>query len=153
MDISTFVSAYSYFQVNYIHDDYKTSYYERKNDDGNAKTYTFTIGRQQEVFVGMDFYNPRMYASGCRGGQQTTGSFSLLRGSTVLDKYSFNDQLGFGWTQYANLAAGTYTLQVDANWTPYDVRDYVISIYAEDAVSIFDSNGQTSVDKTVSLID
>ncbi len=51
-----------------------------------------------------------MYASGCRQGLQTNGAFKLLRGTTTLDSYTFNDQLGYGWTQYSNLAAGTYTI-------------------------------------------
>lgn len=51
-----------------------------------------------------------MYASGCRQGQSTIGAYTLLKGNSVLDQYSFTDQLGYGWTQYTNLAAGTYTI-------------------------------------------
>jgi hypothetical protein len=52
-----------------------------------------------------------MYAPGCRKGQATRGTYNLLRGSTVIDRYSFDDRLGYGWTQYNNMQAGTYTIQ------------------------------------------
>lgn len=68
IEISDFVNAFNYFQVNYIHDDWSQNYYERKSDDGKWKSYTFTLSRSQDIFIGMDFYNPRMYASGCRAG-------------------------------------------------------------------------------------
>jgi len=31
-------------------------------DDGNWKAYKFTLRRAQDIFIGADFYNPRMYA-------------------------------------------------------------------------------------------
>lgn len=65
---SDFVNTFSYFQVNYFTDSWKVNYYERKNDDGQWKTYTFTLARSQSIFVSTDFYNPRMYANGCRQG-------------------------------------------------------------------------------------
>ncbi len=74
------------------------NYYERLNDDGQWKSYTFTLANNQDVFIGADFYNPRMYASGCRQGLQTKGQYTLFRGSTVIDRYSFDDKLGYGWT-------------------------------------------------------
>lgn len=91
MNVNDFVNAFSYFQINYINDGWNTNYYRRTSDDGTTKSYTFTLARQQNVYVAMDFYNPRMYAAGCRGGQQTTGSYKFLKGSSVLDQYSFND--------------------------------------------------------------
>lgn len=138
IEVGDFMSAFNYFQVNYINNDWYQSYYERKNDDGQWKTYTFTLKRSQDVFIGMDFYNPRMYAQGCRGGQKSKGYFNLYRGSTLLDKYVFDDSLGYGWTQYTGLSAGTYTIQVLAQWTAQDVRDYVVSVYAPDSVIVYD---------------
>ena len=43
IDPSSFITSFSYFQVNYLRDSFQTSYYERLNDDGTWKTYTFTI--------------------------------------------------------------------------------------------------------------
>ena len=70
----------------------------------------------------------------------------------MLDRYSFDDKLGYGWTQYTALAAGTYTLQFQATWTPYDVRDYVVSVYAADQILIYDSNGKTSFTASNTLL-
>lgn len=77
----------------------------------------------------------------------------MLRGSSVLDRYAFDDRLGYGWTQYTALAAGTYTIQAIATWTSYDVRDYVVSVYSADALMIYDSAGKTSFDPVASLTD
>ncbi len=84
--------------MNYFRDTWNVNYYERLNDDGSWKSYTFTLASNQDVFLGADFYNPRMYAPGCRAGQASKGSYNLLRGSTVIDRYSFDDRLGYGWT-------------------------------------------------------
>ena len=70
----------------------------------------------------------------------------LLRGNTVLDRYAFWDSMGYGWSGYSNLPAGTYTIRFQVTWTPYDVRDYTVSVYSEDKFPIYDSNGRTSVD-------
>jgi hypothetical protein len=41
----------------------------------------------------------------------TSGIYYLYQGSTLIDAYAFNDNIGYGWTSYATLAAGTYTLK------------------------------------------
>jgi hypothetical protein len=46
------------------------------------------------------------------------------------------------------LQAGTYTLQFLASWTPYDVKDYVVSVYAADQILIYDQDGKTSFTST-----
>ena len=130
MDILDLVNSYYYFTINYHRDAWKTSYYERTSDDGSQRAYTFTLRQSSEVYIGADFYDPRMYASGCRQGQQTKGSYSLYKGSTLIDRYSFADNVGYGWTYYNPLTAGTYTMYFQPTWTPYDVRDYTVSVYA-----------------------
>ena len=64
-----FVNFFFYFQVNYVRDTWNTNYYERKNDNGAWNSYTFTLPSAQTVYIAADFYNPRMYAPGCRGGK------------------------------------------------------------------------------------
>jgi hypothetical protein len=64
--------------------------------------------------------------------------------------------LGYGWTQYTALSAGTYSLQFQATWTAQDVKDYVLSVYAADQILIYDQWGKTSfatttVDLTTTL--
>lgn len=85
-----------------------------------------------------------MYAPNCRNGQSTTGNLQLLRGSTTLDNIVFTDQLGYGYQYYSSLAAGTYTLRFRPTWTAFDVKDYTVSVYSKDKISILDSKGQTS---------
>jgi|LauGreDrversion4_2_1035121.scaffolds.fasta_scaffold780312_1 hypothetical protein len=93
-----------------------------------------------------------MYAPGCRAGQASKGNYNLLRGTTVIDRYSFDDRLGYGWTQYKNMQAGTYTIQFLATWTSSDIRDYVLSVYSADKIMIYDQNGRTNFDAPYGLV-
>ena len=68
IEASDFINAFYYFQVNYFSDSWNINYYEKKNDNGNWNSYTFTLARAQNIYIGGDFYNPRMYAAGCRQG-------------------------------------------------------------------------------------
>lgn len=53
--------------VSYYHDDWKVSYYEQLNDDGTLKRFTFsTTLALQDLHVGADTYDPRMYPPGCK---------------------------------------------------------------------------------------
>ena len=45
IDAASFISGFAYFQVNYLTDSWSTNYYERKNDDGSKRSYTFTLAR------------------------------------------------------------------------------------------------------------
>ena len=85
-----------------------------------------------------------MYAYNCRQGQSTQGTYYLYQGSSLIDSLSFNDQLGYAYSYYPSLAAGSYTLFFKATWTPYDVRDYSVTIYAADTIPIYDNQGHTN---------
>jgi hypothetical protein len=74
----------------------------------------------------------------------TRGTYQLYRGTTLIDSFTFNDQLGYGYTYYPSLSSGSYSLLFRASWTPYDVRDYTVSVYAADKIAITDSQGKTS---------
>ena len=146
MDVNDFVISFYYFQINYYRDDWKLSYYDRQSDDGSLHTYTFTLRTTQDVYLGADFYDPRMYANGCRGSAQTYGNYQLYRGNTQIDSYRFADTVGYGWTFYSGLSAGTYTLKFQAQWTSQDVKDFTVNVYAANTVFIYDENGKTSQD-------
>lgn len=45
MDVTDFTSVYYYFTINYLRDNFRSNYYEKTNDDGNMKAYTFTLKR------------------------------------------------------------------------------------------------------------
>ena len=67
------------------------------------------MNRDQEVYVGAEFYNSRMYASACK--DSTKGKVYLYQGSTRLSGLSFSDGTGFGKTHFDTLAKGTYTIK------------------------------------------
>ncbi|CDW77757.1 calpain family cysteine protease containing protein [Stylonychia lemnae] len=139
-----FVKAFFYFTVNYFKKGWKTSFYERLDDDGSQQSYTFTTTVAQEIYIGADFYDARMYATGCRNGQTTNGLLQLLKGTTVLDQVTFSDQLGYGFLYQPSLAAGNYTIRFKPTWSAYDEKDYTVSVYSANQVMIFDAQGKTS---------
>jgi hypothetical protein len=66
MQVEDFMIGFNYFQVNFYRDNWRTSYYEKLNDDGTYKNYKFTLKRAQDIYIGADFYDPRMYTLDCR---------------------------------------------------------------------------------------
>jgi hypothetical protein len=79
-----FPTAFYYFQINNVHDDWTHSYYEVVTDTTSAqRSFTFTIKNTQEMFVQADFYDYRMYPTGCKP-YYTQGSLALYSGSTQL---------------------------------------------------------------------
>jgi len=61
-----FVKAFDTFTINHYSEKKKASHFDVKNDDGNAKVFTFEVPSDQEGFVGMSFYNERMYPNDCK---------------------------------------------------------------------------------------
>jgi hypothetical protein len=43
MEVSDFVYAFNYISVNFYKEAWRSNYYEKINDDGSMKSYTFTL--------------------------------------------------------------------------------------------------------------
>lgn len=146
IDSATFLQAYYTVTINVDHDldGWNHSYYEVLSDtSGATRSFTFTTTSTQELYVSADFYDYRMYPPGCKS-YYTTGTLSVYSGSTLLQSASVNDQFGFGFIYFSNMAAGTYKITFSPSWGSVDVRDYTIQVYAPLATTIYDSNGKTS---------
>ncbi len=104
-----YVQAFNGFMISYYHDGWAHSYVEVLNDTAAPqRTFTFTLTTAQEIYVGMEFYDSRMYALNCK--PSTTGIMYLLSGSSELGgtyTYDWND---FNYFHFTTLAAGTYTV-------------------------------------------
>lgn len=62
-----FVNCFDSFTIAYLHDDWNNNIFEVLSDTAGAKrTFTFTLATAQEVYIGMEFYDSRMYAAGCK---------------------------------------------------------------------------------------
>lgn len=82
---SDFVKIYAHFVIADVHDSWNNNIAEVVGDtiDGPQRSFTFTLNKDQEVYVGAEFYSSRMYASGCKSS--TKGKLYLYQGSTKLN--------------------------------------------------------------------
>jgi hypothetical protein len=77
IDQDSFKTAFYYYQINHVHDDWSHSYYEVVSDTtSELRTISFTIKNSQELFVSADFYDYRMYPYGCKSAY-TSGALSV----------------------------------------------------------------------------
>lgn len=63
-----FVKGFDSFTISYYHDGWNSSFVEVLNDNLVAaqRSFLVTIKRAQEVYVGMEFYDSRMYPNNCK---------------------------------------------------------------------------------------
>jgi hypothetical protein len=115
IDENDFVNAFNTIQVGYVYQGWKHSYYSRTGDDGSLQAYTFTLPSAQQIFVLADLYDYRMYPTGCKSSY-TEGTLSIYIGSTLLGSTTVSDELGFSYSYYQTLAAGTYTAKLQIGW-------------------------------------
>ena len=71
--------TFSHFTSAYYSEDKMTSYYEVLDSFIEHKPESFVIENplEQEVYIGVSFYNPRMYPKGCARSLKTTGLFTF----------------------------------------------------------------------------
>lgn len=87
--------------VNYYTDTYKTTYLEVTNDDLSQKTYSFNITTKGEYYIGVEFYNPRMYPAGCKSTYSNgymsvlTGTGAALSSNVYIYDGSYNNYVNF----------------------------------------------------------
>ena len=90
-----------------------------------------------------------MYAPGCKSTKTyAKGSLKVYKGSTLLESTTFDDYIGFGFINFENLNAGTYTIKFKPTWSSVDVREYTVGVYAAEKVAIKDESGQTNEEDT-----
>lgn len=69
IDISTFKEYFLYFLIQYHRDDFKVSYFDKRDDEGQLARYTFTTTYTQDLHIAGDTYDPRMYPYGCKNSK------------------------------------------------------------------------------------
>lgn len=63
---SDLVTAFNYYEIGYVHDNWAKSYYSKTSADNGLASYTFTTKKDQEVFLVTALYDYRMYPSRCK---------------------------------------------------------------------------------------
>jgi len=85
-----------------------------------------------------------MYPPSCKY-TLTKGTIQLYKGTTLVTSTTFDDsRSGSGFIRQENLAAGTYTIKFQPTWGTVDVKDYLIAVYAPEAVTITDAAGKSN---------
>jgi hypothetical protein len=88
---SDFQSYFSGFTVVHYHSTYLNNYLEVLNDNGTIKYYNITIPQQGPLYIGIEYYNPRLYPYGCRcGGDTLYGEVTLMtpQGTLIANFYT-----------------------------------------------------------------
>lgn len=143
MEDIDFVKAYDGFWIGYYVDTYINNYLEVLSDTGSTQTFTFTLSKAGPAFVGVEFYNPRMYPlTSCHYYTYATVYLYSSSGSYLNGMYAY-DWNSFDFIKYEALAAGSYKMTVLVNWDKTygdnDVKDYTVRVYGDQVVTI--SNG------------
>jgi hypothetical protein len=140
MEDIDFVKAYDGFWIGYFVDSYINNYLEVLTDTGFTQTFTFTLNKAGTTFVGVEFYNPRMYPlTNCHYYTYATVYLYTSSGSYLNGMYAY-DWNDFNFIKYDSLAAGTYKMTVLVNWDKTygdnDVKDYTVRVYGSQVVTI-----------------
>ena len=131
-----FNTNYNSIDISYFQEDYIHSSVRMNNSNSTAKRFEFILNTTLDGFIGMDFYDPRMYAYGCKQNQ-TTADFRVFQDGELVSGgwwgYSDNNHYAFlrrNWT------AGRYSVFIQVNWTSVDVKDYAFRIYFNQSFAI-----------------
>jgi hypothetical protein len=102
--------------VGYIDNSFVNNYLSVSGTTTSTKyTYTFTMATAGEAWIGVEFYNPRMYPYGCKTSS-TTGLMKILKSGTSLIYTYIYEWNGMNAYHAKSLAAGTYTIEVTPTW-------------------------------------
>jgi hypothetical protein len=135
-----FVQAFSSFSVAFYKDAYVNSYKEILSDvAGTSTAYKFTVTTAGEYYVGVEFYDTRMYPTACKSGSASTsyGTLTIATSSgTSLYSATVYDSNGLNYVDLPSLAAGNYSITVKmTQWGTNDTKDYTIRVYGTAAVT------------------
>lgn len=144
MELSDVLLGFAGLYIGHFYDNYYNNYFEVTGDKGQLQTYNVTIPSAGQYFIGMHFYNPRLYALTCRtSSQYSKASLKIYSpAGTLLFNYLAADWAGFNFKKFDNLAAGLYKVTVQATWLTTDVPDFTVRVYADKVVNITQQVGK-----------
>jgi hypothetical protein len=102
VSIYDFDAYFTLVEVAYYYDNFVHNYLEVVNDDGTSKAFSINRTVSGKAYIGVEYYNPRMYPSGCH--TYTEGYITLLTASgTMISSIWTSDYLGFNYFDFDNL--------------------------------------------------
>ena len=106
-----FVKAFEAFTISYYSKDKHSSHYEVLNDNGKTREFTFELPIEQEAFIGISFYNRRMYPEMCRKSM-TTSQFTLILPDGSEETMQTIEYEPFNQLHSMTFPKGKYTVKV-----------------------------------------
>lgn len=115
--------------------------------------FSFELKESYDGYFGVDFYNPRMYAEGCRNGSTSADVMIILNGKR-LSSFKVYDTNNYGYLRNT-WTAGKYQVVVSPSWLPNDVRDYAFRTFLPSAAkfSITQTSFTSAADRLSQLSD
>jgi hypothetical protein len=135
--------------IAHYHDGFVSSSSTVYGDNGVYKSFTFTLPSDQEGFVGVDLYDPRMYPKGCYTG--SSAYIKLMKGTTVVEDRSVSAGEYFGTLTGTLYKAGTYTAYVKASYGANEANDFNFRLYFPSSITITRKDFSTDADATAEM--
>ena len=136
MRASDYITYFNSLYVGYYRDNYWNNYMLMENLSNTTHTFSVTFTQDQEqAFIGVQFYNSRMYPRGCKA--RATTAIMWVRDSSnscLCATYVYDWNLMNGCE--AAYSAGTYTVEIQMNWQEVDVPDLTLRVVASEQMSI-----------------
>lgn len=93
------------------------------NDTANLGNYfNFTLKKATDGFLGIDYYNTRMYPKGCRP-ELTISDVTVIKDGVVVSSFRPYEYQHYGFIR-DTWKAGKYSVFVKTNWGPNVLKDY-----------------------------
>jgi hypothetical protein len=135
MSIYDFEYIFTYVEIVHYNPSYVMSYIDTQNDTGAEYGFNLTITTPGHIYVGMEYYSPRMYPNSCHN--YTYGVASIFTKDGVLITVNYASDMGlFNYFEFDFLAAGTYYCKVQNYYGPNDVKDFTVRTYSAMPVSL-----------------
>lgn len=141
VDANDYVNYFDEFQIGYFIDSYVHNVLDIQGDTGTTNTYYFNLTKTANTFVGVQYYNPRMYPLGCHS--ETYGyMYIYTKSGTLLYQGWAEDWQMFSYYN-ANLTAGQYKIVIQTTWESTDKTDYTVKVYGAENVTITDAGNSS----------
>lgn len=130
-----YVFAEGYLEIFHSNPDYYMTYIDTQNDTGSEYGFTFTTNQTGHIYVGIEYYSPRMYPSSCHNYTYGIGSIFTMDGTLISSSYTSDYGL-FNYFEFDSLQAGTYYGKIQNFFGPLDVKDFTFRTYSSMPVTM-----------------
>lgn len=130
--IREFMMNIDYIEVAQRMPGYERTYVEVLNDDGLNNGFRFSLNASGEVYLGVEYYSPRMYPDACMNATTTYGVMALFTTTGDLISYTYmSDYMLFNYFEFDYLQKGDYILKVMSQYGKNATPDFTVIYYGQ----------------------